>query len=97
MSINAVGWLCIWITLILSGWILWVTYVKRYSYHKVGHSINPDWKSPLMYYSFRCPDHGRVIAYARGYDEVLVCPLCEDEYQKKYKKWSKPDYIEKYQ
>jgi len=41
--------------------------------------IMPDWKNPLPFYLFKCPVHGYVETYPRGYKDTLVCPRCMEE------------------
>jgi hypothetical protein len=33
----------------------------------------------LDYYVFKCKEHGQVVSYLHGYDELLICPECESE------------------
>jgi hypothetical protein len=44
--------------------------------------IKPDWRTPLPFYLFRCPIHGYVEGYPRGYDDTLICPVCEEMLRK---------------
>ena len=30
----------------------------------------------LQYYFFNCNKHGRVVSYPQGYNEILVCTMC---------------------
>lgn len=41
----------------------------------------PGWKGQLMFYAFKCPEHGIVENYLHGYSERLLCPLCEVKYE----------------
>jgi len=36
----------------------------------------PGWRGDLPFYVFRCPIHGYVENYPRGYKGSLECPLC---------------------
>jgi len=37
-----------------------------------------DWKGPLPFYAFNCPEHGIVESYPTGYSGRLICPKCID-------------------
>jgi hypothetical protein len=45
----------------------------------VGTHIKNGWKEPIPFYLFKCPIHGYVENYAKGYGEILECPLCIKE------------------
>lgn len=49
------------------------------NHKKVGLYIETGWKTPLMFYQFECPIHGKVINYPMGYDKRLKCPICLNE------------------
>ena len=50
----------------------------------VGTQKKSGWKEPIPFYMFKCPVHGYVINYAKGYEEILECPLCiEDKHDDK--------------
>jgi len=53
---------------------------------QVGLYIKNGWKSPIMFYQFKCPIHGMVINYPLGYDKRLECPICLLEYKNEMKK-----------
>jgi len=42
----------------------------------VGYRRLPGWRGDLPFYVFRCPIHGYVENYPRGYKGSLECPLC---------------------
>jgi len=42
----------------------------------VGNQSKSGWKEPIPFYLFKCPIHGYVENYAKGYEEILECPLC---------------------
>jgi len=42
----------------------------------VGLRTRPGWGGSLMFYAFRCPEHGLVENYPYGYGERLECPKC---------------------
>ena len=46
---------------------------------KVGEKKEPGWKTPIPLYAFNCQTHGLVNGTPRGYENRLVCPLCEEE------------------
>lgn len=53
---------------------LWVTgRVYLYDVKREG------WKDFLPFYAFRCPVHGLVETYPRGYAQRLECPKCTGE------------------
>lgn len=33
----------------------------------------------LQYYFFNCNKHGRVVSYPQGYNEILVCTMCNSQ------------------
>ncbi len=43
----------------------------------------PGWHGSLMFFAFKCPDHGLVENYPQGYLKVLHCPVCESNSKKK--------------
>lgn len=45
----------------------------------VGHRTREGWRGSLPFYAFRCPIHGVVEDYPRGYAERLSCPRCRGE------------------
>jgi hypothetical protein len=45
----------------------------------VGNEKRDGWKEPAPFYIFKCPIHGYVKNYARGFDERLECPDCLQE------------------
>ena len=48
-----------------------------YSYH--GEEKKEGWKEALPFYIFKCPIHGYVKNYVKGYNERLECPICLEE------------------
>ena len=42
----------------------------------IGSRSMPGWSGPLPFYAFRCPVHGLVVDYPRGFNDRLRCPLC---------------------
>jgi hypothetical protein len=45
----------------------------------IGSRTMPGWSSSLPFYAFRCPVHGLVVDYPRGFNEKLRCPLCFED------------------
>jgi hypothetical protein len=45
----------------------------------LGFLMKPGWRGELPYYRFRCPVHGSVENYPKGYDEALLCPPASEE------------------
>lgn len=45
----------------------------------MGHRTREGWSGSLPFYAFRCPIHGIVENYPRGYDQRLECPRCRGE------------------
>ena len=45
----------------------------------VGHRTREGWKGALPHYLIRCPVHGLVTTYPRGYAQRLKCPRCRGE------------------
>jgi len=48
----------------------------------IGKRSLPGWDGSLMFYAFRCPEHGIVIDYIHGYDDTPSCPKCAEEKSK---------------
>ena len=48
-----------------------------YTYY--GEEKKEEWKEPIPFYIFKCPTHGYVKNYVKGYEERLECPLCLEE------------------
>lgn len=44
-----------------------------------GEEIKEGWREPLPFYVFRCPMHGYVRNYVKGYEGRLECPICLEE------------------
>ena len=44
----------------------------------IGDRTRDAWKEPLPHYIIRCPVHGLVTTYPRGYKQRLECPRCEE-------------------
>jgi len=59
--------------------ILQLIKLRLEGYVYVGDQIRVGWKNPIPFYAFRCPIHGIVVDWARGYDERLECPKCKKE------------------
>ncbi|OGD44398.1 hypothetical protein A3K69_00540 [Candidatus Bathyarchaeota archaeon RBG_16_57_9] len=55
-------------------------------YVYLGDRAEPDWKRPLPFYLFKCPVHGYVEGYPRGYEDTLVCPMCIEEIEEEWEK-----------
>ena len=53
--------------------------ISRYGQVAIGKETRPDWKGPLMFYAFRCPKHGYVKSYVKGFDQRLECPKCWED------------------
>ena len=45
----------------------------------VGYYMRDGWRSPIMFYAFKCPKHGCVVDYPHGWAERLECPVCAVE------------------
>jgi hypothetical protein len=45
----------------------------------VGDRMEEGWKESIPCYLFKCPKHGLVLSYVRGYNKYLVCPNCLEE------------------
>jgi hypothetical protein len=45
----------------------------------VGHEKREGWKDSVPFYLFKCPKHGYVKNYAKGFEERLECPECIKE------------------
>jgi len=52
------------------------TLIKLFGHVYVGHRTYPGWKGSMPFYAFKCPKHGIVEDYPRGFDEKLRCPKC---------------------
>lgn len=50
---------------------------------KVGLYMVKGWKKPIMFYQFKCPKHGIVINYPKGFNDRLECPICFNETNEK--------------
>ena len=48
-------------------------------YLYLGEQTKDGWSSSLPFYLFKCPKHGLVESYAKGYDDRLECPKCMKE------------------
>ncbi|MFC1802857.1 hypothetical protein ACFL0D_02700 [Thermoproteota archaeon] len=55
--------------------------IKLSGHLYVGDEIRDGWKEPAPFYIFKCPIHGYVKSYVRGYSERLECPDCLKEAQ----------------
>jgi predicted transcriptional regulator len=53
--------------------------LKLNGYVYVGDEKKPGWDKPLPFYIFKCPIHGIVKSYAKGYKKRLQCPECIEE------------------
>ena len=42
----------------------------------IENRIRPGWRGPLAFYVFKCPEHGLVEDYPRGFTGRLECPKC---------------------
>ena len=49
----------------------------------VGKQMKEGWKESLPFYAFKCPKHGIVKSYTKGYENKLECPNCIEEEKKK--------------
>ncbi len=45
----------------------------------IGDQIREGWKESLPFYLFKCPIHGLVKSYPKGYSSRLECPFCLEE------------------
>ena len=45
----------------------------------IGSRTMPGWSGSLPFYAFRCPVHGLVADYPRGFNDRLRCPLCFED------------------
>ena len=45
----------------------------------VGYRVKSGWRGPIMHYAFRCPIHGVVVDYPRGFSHELRCMRCLEE------------------
>ena len=45
----------------------------------VGNEKRSGWKESVPFYLFKCPKHGYVKNYAKGFEERLECPECIKE------------------
>ena len=44
----------------------------------IGDFKLPGWSGELPFYVFKCDEHGFVVNYPEGHDEILRCPFCEN-------------------
>ena len=44
----------------------------------LGFITRPGWRGELPYYGVMCSVHGQVENYPQGFDEVLLCPHCDE-------------------
>ena len=44
----------------------------------IGDFKLPGWSGELPFYAFKCDEHGFVVNYPEGHDEILRCPFCEN-------------------
>jgi len=45
----------------------------------IGDFMKEGWTGELPFYRFKCPKHGQVVSYKKGYAEELRCPECHKE------------------
>jgi hypothetical protein len=55
----------------------------------VGNEKKEGWKDSAPFYMFKCPEHGYVKNYVKGFKQRLECPQCLKE-MKKAETISKP-------
>lgn len=48
-------------------------------YVGIGSRKKEGWSEAIPHYAFKCPDHGIVVDYPRGFDEQLSCPVCVED------------------
>jgi hypothetical protein len=44
----------------------------------IGDFMLPGWSGELPFYAFKCEEHGFVVNYPEGHEEILRCPFCRD-------------------
>ena len=45
----------------------------------IGEEKKEGWKESVPFYMFKCPKHGYVKNYVKGFEERLECPECMKE------------------
>jgi len=48
----------------------------------IGNEKREGWKDSAPFYMFKCPKHGYVKNYVKGFDNRLECPKCIEEMKK---------------
>ena len=48
----------------------------RWGVELVGFDKLEGWKNELPFYRFKCEEHGQVVNYKAGHNQILCCPEC---------------------
>lgn len=46
---------------------------------KIGDIQRDGWRAPIDHYLMRCPVHGLIVTYPKGFDQRLECYKCREE------------------